>query len=494
MKTEIKNILLATPPYHAGVLESAGVWPPLGLVYIAGELRKHGYNVEIYDSMSLQHTFEEVRRYLQRKKFDVLGVSSITASIVAATKMLEISKEVHPESLTVLGNVHPTFQYDELLRENSSIIDFVVRGEGEITFPMLLNALATGQNLETVSGIVYHDGNSIIATPMRSFVKDLDRLEPAWDLLDWSLYKFYVIPNSRMGTINSSRGCSHQCSFCSQQKFWRQSYRELSPSKFIEQLELLNSKYSVNVVMISDEYPTKNRERWEEILERLISRNLDVSLLLETRVEDILRDQDILWKYREAKILHIYVGVEATNQTSLDIFKKDIKCEESKEALRLIVANGMISECSFVLGMPDETPESIATTLELAKHYNPDFGHFLAITPWPYSELYDSLKSFIRVTDYSKYNLINPIIESKTMTLEELNEAIISCYKEFYRWKMPQFANDSNVFRRDYLLRSTRLMMQNSFLRKYMKGNNALEHHMHSQVKIEWQMQQHEQK
>ncbi len=485
MKREIKNILLATPPYHAGVLESAGVWPPLGLVYIAGELRKHGYNVEIYDSMSLQHTLDEVRQNLQRKKFDVLGVSSITASIVAATKMLEISKEVHPESLTVMGNVHPTFQYVELLKDNSSVIDFIVRGEGEVTLPMLLNALTTGQNLETVSGVVYRDGNSIAATPMRSFVKDLDRLEPAWDLLDWSLYKVYVIPNSRMGTINSSRGCTHQCSFCSQQKFWQRSYRELSPSKFIEQLELLNRKYSVNVVMISDEYPTKNRERWEEILDRLISMNLDVSLLLETRVEDILRDQDILWKYRQAKILHIYVGVEATNQMSLDIFKKDIKCEESKEALRLIAANGMISECSFVLGMPDETPESIATTLELAKHYNPDFGHFLAITPWPYSELYDSLKSFIRVTDYSKYNLINPIIESKTMTLEELNEAIISCYKEFYRWKVPQFTNDPNVFRREYLLRSTRLMMQNSFLRKYMKSNNALEHHMHPSVEIE---------
>ncbi len=470
MMKKIKNIILATPPYHAGVLESAGIWPPLGLVYIAGELRKHGYNVEIYDSMSLQHSLEDVRCFLKDKNYDVLGVSSITASIVASLEMLKISKDEHPNAISVLGNVHPTFEYKELFNSHSDKIDFIVRGEGEVTLPELFNALKNGDNLKSISGIVFRDGTSITVTPGRNFVDDLDSLDPAWDLLDWSLYKFFVIPKSRMGIINSSRGCPHDCIFCSQQKFWNRSYRELSPEKFIHQVEELNLKYGVNVVMISDEYPTKNRERWEKILDLLIDKEMDISLLLETRVEDILRDRDILWKYRKAKILHIYVGVEATNQTSLDIFKKNIKCEESQEALRLIAANGMISECSFVLGMPDETHETIATTLELAKHYNPDYGHFLAITPWPYADLYSDLKNYIREYDYSKYNLITPIIEPEAMTLTEVNDSIINCYKEFYKWKAPQFANDPNDFRRDYLLRATRLMMQNSFLQKYMKG------------------------
>lgn len=470
MKKKIKNIILATPPYHSGVLESAGLWPPLGLVYIAGELRKHGYNVEIYDSMSLQHSLEEVREYLRNKVYDVLGVSSITASIVAATEVLKISKEENPSAIRVLGNVHPSFQYNELFSLYPHLIDYIVRGEGEITMPSLLNSLNNDDNIANVSGIVYKDEDKIITTCPQAFVTDLNSLEPAWDLLDYSLYTFYVLPKSRMATINSSRGCPHDCIFCSQQKFWEKSYRELTAEKFVDELKLLNSKFGVNVAMISDEYPTKNGERWEEILDRLIHANIYMSLLMETRVEDILRDEKILWKYSKANILHVYVGVEATNQASLDVFKKDIKCEQSQEALRLIAANGMISECSFVLGMPDETRESIALTLNLAKHYNPDFGHFLAITPWPYSDLYKDLKPYIEEWDYSKYNLITPIVKPKSMTLEQLNSALVNCYKEFYTWKVPQFMDDNNEFRRNYLMRATRLMMQNSFLKKYMQG------------------------
>jgi anaerobic magnesium-protoporphyrin IX monomethyl ester cyclase len=466
----MKNVLLATPPYHAGVLESAGRWPPLGLVYIAGELRNRGYNVRIYDSMSLGHSLDEVREYLRGEDYDVLGVSSITASIVDATEMLKISREEHPSALTMLGNVHPTFQYRELFADHGPLIDFIIRGEGEVTMPELLDALSGEGDPRSVAGIAYVESGGVVVTPSRCFVPDLNALHPAWDLLDFDKYTFYVLPGSRMATINSSRGCPHDCIFCSQQKFWEKSYRELTAEKFVGELRFLHDAYGVNVVMISDEYPTKNRERWEKILDLLIADDLDVALLMETRVEDILRDEDILWKYRKARILHIYVGVEATNQASLDTFKKDIKCEQSQETLRLIAANGMISECSFVLGMPDETAESVATTLELAKLYNPDFAHFLAITPWPYSDLYPTLQNHIEVWDYSQYNLITPIVKPVAMTRDQINDAIINCYRVFYEWKHPHFLNEGDPFRRDYLLRATQLMMKNSFLKKYLAG------------------------
>lgn len=466
----LRTILLATPPYHAGVVESAGIWPPLGLVYIAGELRRYGYNVEIYDSMSRQDSLEDVRAYLRSKDYDVLGVSSITASIVTALEMMKISKEENPKAYTVLGNVHGTFLYDELLEKHADIIDFIVRGEGEATMSLLMNAIFDQQDAGKVAGLAFRRNGHTLVTPGRRFIQDLNSLEPAWDLLDWSLYKFFVIPNSRLGILNSSRGCPHACSFCSQQKFWERGYRELKPERFVEQLRVLRNGFGVNVVMLSDEYPTKNQERWEAILDSLIVEDIDVCLLLETRVEDIVRDADILWKYRAAKVLHIYVGVEATNQMSLDIFRKDVKCEQSQEALRLIAANGMVSECSFVLGMPEETFETIATTLALAKHYNPDFAHFLAIAPWPYSDLYSDVKDYIEVRDYSKYNLVTPIVKPKAMTLDEVNQAIIQCYKEFYMWKVPRFSQEPDEFRREYLLRSTRVMMNNSFLTKHMRG------------------------
>ncbi len=464
------KVLLATPPYHAGVVESAGIWPPFSLVSIAGELRKHGYDVQIYDSMSRQDSIEDVRRYLRDAEYDVLGVTSITASIVAAVETMRIAREEHPEVVTVLGGVHGTFQYAELLEQYGAVIDVVVRGEGEVTLPALLEAMIAGSALAQVAGIAYFDGKMVQATRGRAFVHDLDALEPAWDLLEWDLYKFFVMPKSRLGIVNSSRGCPHGCSFCSQQKFWQKDYRQLSAERFVEHIRTLRRRHNVDVVMLSDEYPTRDRNRWERILDMLIHEDLGMTLLLETRVEDILRDADILWKYRAAQVVHIYVGVEATNQASLDLFKKDIKCEESKEALRLIAANGIVSECSFVLGMPDETAQTIAATLELAKHYNPDFAHFLAITPWPYSDLYHDLAEHVEEKDYAKYNLVTPIVRPRRMTLNEVNDALISCYKGFYMWKVPRFHQDADPFRRDYLLRATQVMMRNSFLTKHMQG------------------------
>src|SRR6185369_13955618 len=123
-------------------------------------------------------------------------------------------------------------------------------------------------------------------------------------------------------------------------------------------------KYGVEVAMLSDELPTCDRQRWERILDLMIERQVPVKLLMETRVDDIIRDADIMWKYRRAGVDHIYVGVEAGSQETLDLFKKDTQVEQSKQAIDLINNADIVSETSFVLGMPDDTPASIARTIE----------------------------------------------------------------------------------------------------------------------------------
>jgi anaerobic magnesium-protoporphyrin IX monomethyl ester cyclase len=124
----------------------------------------------------------------------------------------------------------------------------------------------------------------------------------------------------------------------------------------------------------------------------------------------------------------------------------------------------MLSETSFVLGFPDETEENVRQTLKTARHFDPDMAHFLAITPWPYSDLYHETKDYIEVTDYSKYNLIEPIIAPEKMTLREIDEAIIRCYRDFYMPKMADFRKFPDTFRRDYMLSSMKLIMKSSFI------------------------------
>ncbi len=461
-------ILLITPPYHCGVLESAGNWPPLSLCCIASEIKKV-MPVKIYDAMNLGHVLSQVGRVIKKEKPHYIGIGAYTAQIPSALSVCDVAKKIDKNIVTILGGVHPTFMYKEILEKNNSV-DFVVRGEGEITTPELLNAIQSNNDLTQVKGIAYKTNSEIIATPARRFIENLDEIMPAFELLQWDIYKFFVIKNSRLAVVSSSRGCNQGCTFCSQQKFWEKMWRGRTPENFVKEIDLLSGKYKINVFLIADELPTKGRERWEEILDRIIARNFkDTYFLMETRVEDILRDRDILHKYKKAGIIHVYVGIESANQETLNTFKKNIKVEESQEALRLLKRSGIISETSFVLGAPSETKESIQMTLESAKYYNPDFAHFLTLTPWPYADLYRETKEHIKCFDYSKYNLVEGIIKPQKMTLAQINKAIFNCYKEFYMFKLKEMEKEKNPFMKNYFMTAMKLMLENSFLTRRIK-------------------------
>ena len=474
------TVLLITPPYHCGVVESAGRWPNLGFIYIAGELEKAGFEVEIYDAMSRFHTFDQIREHIQDVQPAFVGGTAITATINDAVRVLQIAKEEAPDAMTFLGGVHPTFCYEELLSQHGAWVDYCVIGEGELVAPELLRAAQQGTNIADVAGIAYKHGDVVQVTPPRGFVEDLDSLSPAWHLVNWADYPLYFLENSTVAIVSSSRGCIHECAFCSQHKFWQGSYRERDPHKFVAEIEHIATQYGVNVFFIADEFPTNSRERWEKILDLLIEKDLGIHILMETCVDSILRDRDILYRYREAGVLFIYVGVEATSDQKLDEFKKDIKFADSRQALRAIQDAGMIVESSLILGTPSETPETIRQTLQLAHEYNADYMHFLFLAPWPYADMYESLKPYIEVADYSKYNLVEPIIKPQTMTRDELMQEILNCYKTYYMKKLPQWiAMKGNDLKRSCLLKGLQAIVKHSFLKDHMKGLGGMPEHVH---------------
>ncbi|NJD75868.1 MAG: radical SAM protein [Candidatus Methanoperedens sp.] len=463
-----KKVLLITPPYHCGVLESAGTWMPLGMVYVAGSLQNAGHEVRIYDAMSKFHTLEDIRKYIADYCPDAVGTAAYTSSLSEAVNVLRAAKEVNQGIITLLGGIHPTFCWDEILRKDGDSVDFIIRGEGEITTTELLNHIFGGKDLN-VPGIAYVKDGKIIATKQRPLVSNLDILPAAWNLVEWKDYSFKTKKNSTLAVVSSSRGCTQKCTFCSQRLFWKEKWRARSPENFVSELEYLNSTYGVDVAMIADETPTFDRKRWEKILDMLIERKLDLEILMETRVDDILRDKDIMGKYTKAGILHIYVGAESASQDTLDRYNKNLKIEQSKEAIDLINNAGIISETSFVLGMPDETPESIEKAQKLAQYYNPDLAFFLAIAPWPYSDIYPELAPYIEEFDYSKYNLIEPIVKPNNMTREELNKHLLKAFREFYMEKLTKI-DELSEFKKNYMIDVTRLLINDSYLANQMKG------------------------
>jgi len=462
------EILLVTPPYHSGVVESAGSWLPLGLLYVGGALQQAGFGVALYDAMTRFHTLDQVRETLRRERPDAVFVSCITATVLDGIEVCRIAKEESPKTLTVLGNTHPSFMFEEVLNGHPEV-DVIVREEGETTSVALMEAWRTGTNLSRVRGLAFRQENRVVATPRCEFITNLDPLEPAWNLVPWNEYTYRPKPGSTLAVVSSSRGCKQHCSFCSQRLFWKESWRAVSAERFVGQLQMLRERYGVDVAMIADEIPSLDAARWKRILDLLIERDLGVALLLETRVDDILRDAALLPAYRQAGIEHIYVGVESVNQATLDLFKKDAKVEQGKRAIELINEHSIISETSFVMGMPDETAAEMERTIELAKFFDPDMAFFLAITPWPYADLYRDVKDHIAVHDYRKYNLVEPVIKPVAMTLDEVRAQLFRGFREFYQNKMKRFPS-MPAWKQSFMKSLMHLLMEHSYLRDQMKG------------------------
>lgn len=460
------EILLVTPPYHSGVVESAGSWLPLSLLYVGGALQQAGFGVQLYDAMTKFHTAGQVRETLRREQPSVVMVTAITATVLDGLDVCRAAKEEIPGVLTVLGGTHPHFMFEEILRGHPEV-DVIIRGEGEETSVEFMQAWQAEDDLSKVRGIAFRRDGGIVATLRRPFIRNLDSLEPAWNLVPWKEYTYRPMPGSTLAIVSSSRGCKQHCSFCSQRLFWRESWRAVSPVHFVDELQLLRDRHSVNVAMIADEIPSLDPVRWKRILELLVARNLGTTLLLETRVDDIVRDEALMPLYRRAGIEHIYVGVESVNQATLDLYKKDAKVEQGKRAIELINSHDMISETSFVMGTPDETREEMRRTVELSKYYDPDMAFFLALTPWPYADLYREVKDHIATRDYRKYNLVEPVIKPINMTLDDVRAELFNGFKEFYSNKMKGYAAMPK-WKQEFMKSLMKLLMEHSYLKDQM--------------------------
>ena len=167
--------------------------------------------------MTAGHDGAEIVRRLTELAPDMVLTSAYTSSYPKAVKLLRAAKAALPGVVTGIGGVHTHFMYDEVLRRDGDAVDFVIRGEGEVTTPELARCLSAGGDPGDVAGIAFRRGDDVVATPPRPFLTSLDDMPMAWDLVDWELYEFFPLPETNLAVVSSSRGCDQQCSFCSQQ-------------------------------------------------------------------------------------------------------------------------------------------------------------------------------------------------------------------------------------------------------------------------------------
>ncbi|MEO1170642.1 MAG: magnesium-protoporphyrin IX monomethyl ester anaerobic oxidative cyclase [Myxococcota bacterium] len=330
-------------------------------------------------------------------------------------------------------------------------------------------AIDAGQ-LETqrqnIAGLAYRDNDKIVATPANPPIRKLDGLHADWSILDWDDY-IYIPLGKRVAIPNFARGCPFTCSFCSQWKFWR-TYRARTPKNFVDEIERLVNDHDVGFFILADEEPTINRKKFIALCEELIERDLDIQWGINTRVTDILRDEDVLPLYRKAGLVHVSLGTEASAQLNLERFRKETTVAENKRAIQLLRKNGMVAEAQFIIGLENETPETIEDTYKWAMDWQCDMANWIMYTPWPFSDLFEELADKVEVRDYARYNFVTPIMKPDAMTRSDVLNGVMKNYRRFYmRRSLFSYPWTKDRYKRKYLLGCLKAALKSGFERRF---------------------------
>jgi anaerobic magnesium-protoporphyrin IX monomethyl ester cyclase len=465
------RILFVHPNYRSGGAEIAGTWPPAWVAYLTGSLRRAGFDdIHFIDAMTNNIADDDLAKQIVAVKPDVVGVTSITPSIYAAERVLELARDHAPGALLMMGGIHATFMFKQVLTE-APWVDVIVRGEGEEILVALMETVRDGRwpaERKKIKGLAFLDGEEIVATAAAPTVKDLDGLDPDWNILDWDKYK-YIPLGTRVAIPNMARGCPFTCSFCSQWKFWR-DYRVRDPKKVVDEIERLVNDHKVGFFILADEEPTINKKKFVQFCEELIARGLPdkVKWGINTRVTDIYRDRELLKFYRKAGLVHVSLGTEAAAQMKLDQFNKETTVAENKEAIRLLREADILVEAQFIVGLDNETPETLEETFKMAWDWQPDLANWAMYTPWPFTPLFQELRDQVEIFDFSKYNFVTPIMKPAAMTRGELLDGVMNNYRRFYSRKaLFHYPWRGTGFRRRYLLGCLYAFLRAGFQRTF---------------------------
>ncbi|MBU1135672.1 MAG: radical SAM protein [Nanoarchaeota archaeon] len=382
-------------PYYAKGINTATIYPPIGLAYMAAVLRKRGLECIIIDANILRMTNERVLKKLSKFDPDVVGIMS---NVVLARAAVELSKKIKNElkKPVIIGGPYATSMIERTLQDSDALC--VVRGEGEETIVDLLNNL---NSLSKVKSISFKDRGRIKHNPNRELIKDLDSLPfPAYDLLpDFKLYqsRSRKVP---MSPILTSRGCPYGCIFCNKNIFGR-VFRYRSAENIIEEIEMLVNDYGVKQIDILDDNFTLIMENAEKVLDMIIERKIDIKINLQNGVRADRLTKNLVKKMKRAGVFKVGIGIESGDEKILNVIKKSLDLKKVNQAIRWFREEGIITYGFFMIGLPYETKEDVEKTISFAKHVNPHIANFSVTIPFPGTELYQMIErdgEFIKPT------------------------------------------------------------------------------------------------
>tara|TARA_B100000959_G_scaffold284860_1_gene357671 strand:+ start:26 stop:1441 length:1416 start_codon:yes stop_codon:yes gene_type:complete len=437
------NVLLINPPRKNEIIgnnpsiieEERGYNPPLGLLYIAGYLEKYAkHNITVIDSQVEKLDYSSLESRVRSIRPDIVGITAMTMTMIDVIKTVDIVKSLDSNIKVILGGPHVHLFPEETIDLKG--VDFLVLGEGEVTFKELLDSVNNKSRLRDIPGLVFKDNGKIINTGVRPLIKNIDEVPfPARHMVSYKKYTSLLSKGNIVTTIFTSRGCPYKCTFCDRPHLGKM-FRARSPENVVQELEEC-VKMGIDNFLFYDDTFSVNKKRVIDICKEIIKRKLNIDWDIRTRVDNV--NEEMLRLMKKAGCNGIHYGIETGSEKILKVLDKGITIEQANRIFELTRKYRIPTLAYFMIGNPTETIDDINTTFKVMKMLKPDYVHLTILTPFPGTKIYfDGLKSGIIKKDYWREFAKNPSPDfvpphwDEIFNKNELKDLLIKGYKGFY--------------------------------------------------------------
>ncbi len=409
-----RRILLIEPPFLRLYHPDASLDKlPLSLGYLAGAIRSHkpDWEVRIYNSdfsprdMPLDYRYlagpgyerflctlkdsgapiwKEIARTVSEFRPSVVGITTKSQNYLSACLIAQIVKSIDRDILVVVGGPHPSLAGPEVLKEPA--IDLAVRGEGEETIVEILQSVEGGQDVSSIRGIVYRQGDSITANPPREYLRDLDALAFPVSVARPCLIDYDRYPPEAFKYMFAVRGCPYACTFCGSRYIWGRNVRFRSAKNIVAEMREIQ-KAGVNYIHFDDDTFGVTKPFIRELCREIQAGGVGVRWSCETHVR--LVDDDTVALMKSAGCRSILLGVESGNNEMLQRIRKNITIEDAFAAAKTIKRHGIYLSAFFIVGFPQETLGSLDDTIHAITSLPCDVVVHSVFTPYFGTELFD---------------------------------------------------------------------------------------------------------
>jgi len=422
------------PPLPKELDKESGFKPPLGILYIASYLREHSdHEVSVLDMPVEGMSAEDITRIINERQPDIVGITTTTFTLIDVLLVAQIVKKIDASIYVCLGGPHVDIYPIETMRLPN--VDFAIRGEGEMAFLDLVNALESGQSLRSVKNLVFKEDGKVIINRRRPRITDLDSLPfPARELTPWQKYSSVLSSHRPITHLLTQKGCPYNCIFCYRHAGKRLYQR--SPKSIVDEMEQCQ-RLGIKEIMIVDDTFTVPPRRVLDICSEILARGLRIAWDARARVDNLTEELIVIMK--EAGCQKLYIGVEAGTNKSLRTLRKNITLEQIRRAFKITRRVGMTTVGYFMIASPGETKEDVLRTIEFACELEPDYAEFTRTTLFPATEMYTlALKSGLLTRDCWREFAENPHphfippLWTEHLSNEEINELLKRAYQRFY--------------------------------------------------------------